>query len=678
MNEPNAPGPRLAESIALTATKTERDSADASQPIPAWLATITAPRNALPLLMIATIALYLVNLGGYPLYTKGEPREAVTIYDIVHGGGVILPARAGVEIPSKPLLMHWLGALVSLVTGVTEFSVRLPSAALGIAGVLVCYFYGRRLFDDLSAFFAALVMATTAQYLQAATGARVDMTLTFFMEVAFFEFILMAEGLTKRRMLFYVTIACAILTKGPVGGALPVTVAIIWIALNRRWSVIRELALVRGAIVVIVLAGGWYLGALVEGGEGFFRKQILAENLYRLVGKAAAHEPHAHPFYYVEGALLAGFMPWTILAPIAIVAALDRPRIPDSRLSYIVIWFAAVLVFYNLPQSKRGVYLLALYPALALLLGFYLAHAIVFGEAARRWISGTTRVVGIATVIAAAGALAALAILSASPELFRTALVPFNIEAPSFSSMLAAAINEGRIVSIAVPIIALAIGVWLALARAAIERLVLAMGLVMILIAFAANVIVVPAIANTLSLKNFTIEAMKEVGGDSCAYLDALNYAVAFYSGRSLPIIRARDKSLPDYLICWRAYYFGSSGAFRERYQIILTSNPTSLDGSDEMVLLKRRHTPLNAETHLASVQQLRLRQLLFADRAHGRHQAGQDLSRRAAQADVTDARDLRLVEVHLDQRAAALLHLDREASRRINRGGRARDDHEV
>lgn len=600
MNEAKDPAPRIDDSFESSAPETVRDSVKTADRVPHWLATITAPRNALPLLMIATIALYLVNLGGYPLYTKGEPREAVTIYDIVHGGGWILPARAGVEIPSKPLLMHWLAALVSLVTGVTEFSVRLPTAALGIAGVLVCYFYGRRLFNNVSAFFAALMMATTAQYLQAATGARVDMTLTFFMEVAFFEFIMMAERLTKRRMLFYVAIAGAILTKGPVGGVLPLMVAIIWIALKHRWYIVRDLALVRGALVVIVLAGGWYLGALIEGGEGFFRKQILAENLYRVVGSTVVQEPHAHPFYYMEGALLAGFMPWTIVAPIAIVEALRRPRALDSRLSYFVIWFATVLVFYNLPQSKRGVYLLALYPALAILLGIYLADAIIFRNAVRRWITVTTYIVGIATVVAGAGALAALAILARSPELLRTALVPFDIEAPGFLTMLAAAINAGRIASIGVPILALVIGVWLALARARIERLVMAIGMTMILIALAANVVVVPAIANTLSLKNFTIEAMKEVGGNPCAYLDALNYDVAFYSGRSMPIVRARDKSLPGYLICWRAYYFGSRATLRDQYQIILTSNPTSLDGSDEMVLLKRRPAPVNPETHLA------------------------------------------------------------------------------
>ena len=208
---------------------------------PDWLSYIAEPRHAWPILLIFGVALYLVNLGGYPLYTKGEPREAVTVFDIVHGGGVILPQRAGVEIPSKPLLMHWLAALVSLVAGgVNEFSVRLPSAGLAIAGVIVCYFYVRRLFDDVTALIAALILATTFQYLQAGTGARVDMTLTFFMEVAFFEFIFMAEGLTRRRMLLYVAIALAVLTKGPIGLILPGMVALIWIAFERRWNLLLE------------------------------------------------------------------------------------------------------------------------------------------------------------------------------------------------------------------------------------------------------------------------------------------------------------------------------------------------------------------------------------------------------------------------------------------------------
>ena len=128
--------------------------------------------------------------------------------------------------------------------------------------MLVCYRYVRRLFDDVIALIAALILATTFQYLQAGTGARVDMTLTFFMEVAFFEFILIAEGLTRRRMLLYLAIALAVLDQGSRRPDLPGLVALIWIALEKRWNFLRRMNLIRGAIVVLVLAGGWYLAAI--------------------------------------------------------------------------------------------------------------------------------------------------------------------------------------------------------------------------------------------------------------------------------------------------------------------------------------------------------------------------------------------------------------------------------
>ena len=137
--------------------------------------------------------------------------------------------------------------------------------------------------------------------------------------------------------------------------------------------------LIRGAIVVLVLAGGWYLAALIEGGPGFFRKQILAENVLRFAGGSDFHEGHIHPFYYMELALFAGFMPWTILLPVAGFQAERQPAcsIRSANLSF---WFITVLVFYNFPQSKRGVYLLCLYPAFATIVAIYVSEAIARPE----------------------------------------------------------------------------------------------------------------------------------------------------------------------------------------------------------------------------------------------------------------------------------------------------------
>jgi len=569
--------------------ETARDDSEAAAP-PDWLNYIAEPRHAWPILLIFGVALDLVNLGGYPLYTKGEPREAVTVFDIVHGGGVLLPQRAGVEIPSKPLLMHWLAALVSLVAGgVNEFSVRLPSAGLAITGVIVCYFYVRRLFDDVTALIAALILGTTFQYLQAATGARVDMTLTFFMEVAFFEFLLMAEGMTRRRMLLYVAIALAVLTKGPIGLILPGLVALIWIALERRWTLLREMNLVRGALVVLVLAGGWYLAALIEGGPEFFRKQILTENLLRFYGGGDFHEGHIHPFYYMELALFAGFMPWTILLPIVGVQAARAPLAVDPRLKYIFVWFTAVLIFYNLPQSKRGVYLLCMYPAFATIIAIYVRQAIMRPAPARTYVHWIARFSGFAMLMLGSAALVTLAMLVASPGEVANLLQAASIRAPAFTRILISTVGEHWMLALALPLLVVVLGVRLIVTRPLVERTVLAIAAAMVFVTVAVNVVVVPAIANTLSLKDFTDRAMKVVDNSPVGYLNALNYDVAFYSRRTIPIVSQRDPDMPQYLIAWRALFDSLPATKRDRFDIVMTSNPTSLDGTDEMLLLRQR-----------------------------------------------------------------------------------------
>ncbi|MDO8432950.1 MAG: glycosyltransferase family 39 protein [Candidatus Binatus sp.] len=575
---------------SITHTIASEDARPSSIDAPRWLSFIADRRHAISILLIVGVALYLVNLGGYPLYTKGEPREAVTVFNIVHGGGVILPQRAGIEVPSKPLLMHWLAALASFVAGgVNEFAVRLPSAALAIAGVIVCYLYVRRLFDDIVALLAALMMATTFQYLQAATGARVDMTLTFFMEVAFFEFILFAEGLTTRTTLMYVALALAVLTKGPIGLMLPALVAFIWIALERRWSLITQMNLIRGAIIVLAIAGSWYVAALIEGGPAFFRKQILSENLLRLAGGQDFHEGHIHRFYYTELALLAGFMPWTILLPIVAIQATWQPRAVDSRLRYMMVWFAAVLVFYNIPQSKRGVYLLCMYPAFATLIALYLRDAIAHRELSERWVRRLTRASGAAFVTIGTAALISLAMLIARPDALDSILHPMQIRATGFNAALIAAIREHWLAAAILPVALELTGVFLLRTRARIERLVVAGAAGMVFIAMAVNIVVVPAIANTLSLANFTDHAMKAIDGRRAGYLGAINYGIAFYSQRTIPIVSLKEPNLPEYLFTWRANYDILSRAQRSRFDVVMISNPTSLDGSDRMMLLHLR-----------------------------------------------------------------------------------------
>lgn len=556
--------------------------------VPRWLERLSAPALAIPLLLAIGFALLIVNLGTAPLYTKGEPREAVTVFDIVHGGGVILPLRAGVEIPSKPPLMHWLAALCSLIAGgVTPWTVRMPSATLAIAGMIATYLYVRRLFDRRPALLAALILGTSFQYLQAGTGVRVDMTLTFFMTIAFFELLMVAEGLRTATLPLYLAATLAVLSKGPIGAALPAIVAILWIVLTRRFAVIRRLRLARGAVIVAIIGGGWYLAAALVGGWAFIHKQILNENLYRLIGHHGVNLGHAHPFYYEELALLAGFLPWTPLAILAGAQALRRPRPLDSRLGYLLVWFLAVLIFYNLPQSKRGVYLLALYPALATLVAIYLIDAIANPSASIRFARPLALATGGFFIFAGAGAILGLISLYLAPAGLLWILARCAILLDRLPANLRLELHRWLPVALAIPPIVASVGLWLIRTRATVAKLVFATAGGFVAITLAVNLVVEPAVSDTLTLRGFAARAVAIAGAEPIGYIGGINYGFAFYSGRNLRLVTTRATPY-QYVVC-PEYGFRLLGPrTRAAYTRVAVSNPIAFDGAGRILLLRR------------------------------------------------------------------------------------------
>ncbi len=133
-----------------------------------------------------------------------------------------------------------------------------------------------------------------------------------------------------------------------------------------------------------------------------------------------------------------------------------------------------------------------------------------------------------------------------------------------------------------------ALGVFLIVARPALEATAGLIAAGVVSITLMANLFVQPAIANTIGLKAFTADAMRIVGDSPVAYLDGLNYDVAFYSGRSIPIVRLGDRDQPDYLFCSEDAFDRMDAAQSGGFSLVLTSGPTELNDTGGMVLLKR------------------------------------------------------------------------------------------
>jgi len=116
----------------------------------------------------------------------------------------------------------------------------------------------------------------------------------------------------------------------------------------------------------LIVAGGWYGLALWQAGSAFFVRQVIEESLGTAGGDYGRYQP---PYYFVPVFFL-NLAPWSFFSPsIAIFLWHRRRELFQNHLLFPSVWLATVLLFFSLASGKRGVYILPLFPAFALLFG---------------------------------------------------------------------------------------------------------------------------------------------------------------------------------------------------------------------------------------------------------------------------------------------------------------------
>ncbi len=324
----------------------------------------------LSILLGLCFLLFFWQLGAIPFYARGESREGLVVWEMYKTGNWVLPIINGDYIPFKPPFFHWIGVLISAVIGgVNELTIRLPSALFATLGVVIVYIAGTRLWNEKTGRLAAVVLATTPGWWRAATLAQVDMTLAFFMTAALllFYFMYREERYTHvHSMAVGLLLACATLAKGPVGLIVPLLTVCVFLWLRRDTAFIKKVHPISGAAAFLLVACSWYALAMWEGGAAFFTRQILEETLGTAAGDYGRHQP----YYYFVPIFFLNQAPWSFFAP-AVVFFLYRRRreLFMDHLMFPLVWCVSVFIFFSLALGKRGVYILPLYPAFALLLG---------------------------------------------------------------------------------------------------------------------------------------------------------------------------------------------------------------------------------------------------------------------------------------------------------------------
>lgn len=329
--------------------------------------------SALGSLLLATVLL-LPGLGAAPPWDPDEGRHAEIAREVAvaeRPGGWLLPTLDGVPYRRKPILYYWLAA-AALRTGDVDIAMaRLPSTLSAIAITTAVGACGAAWWGPVAGLAAATVLATAAGFVLVARLASPDMTFALWITLGVIALRAGIRALPRGVALVPAALAAGLgmLTKG---FAAPLLLALIGLAetvLAGRGRALRARPLFVAAAAGLAVTLPWVLAiALLD--PPYLEQFVWREHVQRFLHPTASLHPRSALLYLPV--LVVGFLPWSVLVPAAVRAALPLADDPPAR--FCVVWAAIVVAFFSVSSGKQAVYVLPALPPLALLIGRAIAR----------------------------------------------------------------------------------------------------------------------------------------------------------------------------------------------------------------------------------------------------------------------------------------------------------------
>jgi 4-amino-4-deoxy-L-arabinose transferase-like glycosyltransferase len=301
------------------------------------------------------------------LFVGDETKYGQVVREMRATGSFFLPTLNGAPFTHKPPLHFWMIDLLTIPLGVySTWAFVLPSILA--FGLLLWLMW--RMGGPLAAF----VCGTSLLVWGSAQTARMDVAFTALIALGLWQ-------LQRGKLLWCgAALGLATLVKGPMAIVIGLVLYLLEsLRLHRRPMLRDLLALLIAAAVPLA----WFIPAVILGGHAYARDVVVKQT----VGRAFASWVHqAPPWFYLERLPLSLF-PWFFLAVAAAVALWRTQR-------FLINWILAVLLPYSLMSSKLDVYMMAMIPAVALLI----AEAVRAGV---RWVRAAN-LIAIALVLVGA------------------------------------------------------------------------------------------------------------------------------------------------------------------------------------------------------------------------------------------------------------------------------------
>lgn len=318
-------------------------------------------------LLIALIAAVLVlpRLGHRQIVGTHEAVYPVVARDMLERGVWMHAELRGTPYRYKPPLYPWTIAALSWPGGrVTETTARLPVALSAIGAVVATWALGAQLFGARAGVWAALILITSVLFFDQSIVSIPDVPMVFFGLLAALALWSVGNGGARcAPVAFWLAVALGVFVKH-FPGLLPVAVALAWLGAERNGPALRRLMWWPGIALFALITAAW-LVPYTRGGAGRFATDVVwGDWLRQHIGG-----PRPASFFVELASALVGFLPWTLVVPVALVAAVKARR--DRAVAFALWSFVVPALFIFWVQQQRVRYLVPLVPALALLVAWW-------------------------------------------------------------------------------------------------------------------------------------------------------------------------------------------------------------------------------------------------------------------------------------------------------------------
>jgi len=337
------------------------------------------PRYAWWLVAAALLAAWFSSIALRRLQHPDEGRYAEIAREMADSGNWVTPRLNGLKYFEKPPLQYWATAAAFDAFGVHEWTARLAPVLAGLLAVLIVGATAARLDGPTTGAYAALVLAASVWHSALSQLLTLDSVLSCCLAATLCAFLLaQREGITAAAqrnwmLVAYAAAAGATLTKGLIGLVIPGATLVLYSLATRDTGPWKRLHIVPGLALYLALTAPWFVLVSRDNPE-FAQFFFIHEHFERFL--TTEHRREGSWYYFIP-LFCAGMLPWLVAWLWTLRSSWRDATIAANGFSwpkFCLVWAAFVFVFFSFSGSKLPSYILPMFPALALVLGWQLTQ----------------------------------------------------------------------------------------------------------------------------------------------------------------------------------------------------------------------------------------------------------------------------------------------------------------